>query len=207
MNKKNEDIENVEGGLIKENEESKIDETPDKKKPLNKKMIIGGAICGVAIIVIACFACLGNKSNPNIVEEDDKILVDMEIEENGVKNEDRSFNDVLVSVSKDSFDAQIIKKLKGMEIGDTKSVTVDETLLKDGVNANDIPESAYSDGTASQYYESKEVKYTFTVKSIWKLSATVVKEDEDEDTRAEEVVPEPDTSTDEDTGTDSGTEE
>lgn len=165
-----------------ENKESISPEEAQIKK--YKSTSIATGILSVVLFVFCLFMFFsgssGLNSNMDTVEKDDKVTVDMMVTENGKKNDDRSFTDVLISVNKDSFSEEIINTLIGMKAGETKSVTIKETLLKDGVDINDIPEEAYQDGSASKYYEEKDVKYTFKVKTIWKYSSDITKKDTEE---------------------------
>lgn len=161
------------------NEEIVKDPMDDVKKYKTLTKVFG--VIAVLLGVVAIYMSVGGAgvANGRVVEKNDKILVDMMVTENGRKNDDRSFTDVLVSVNQDSFSEEIIKALDGMDIGETKSVTIKETLLKDNVKIEDIPDSAYQDGSASKYYEEKDVKYTFKVKTIWKYASDITEKTED----------------------------
>lgn len=176
---------------IKDNEDTaakseKVNtESVNEIAKLKKTVSILSIVSIIFIILTAYFGFQSsNGMNKDLVETNDKIAVDMLVTENGKKNDNRSFTDVLVSVNKDSFSEDILNTLKGMKIGETKSVTVKETLLKDGVDVNEIPESAYQDGSAASYYEEKDVKYTFKVKTIWKYASDIEKtEDKKEESK------------------------
>ena len=190
-----ENTEQVETNLdAVENDVVSVEELTGKTKqsrwPMVGKLMIVLCLCLTAFSVYL----LGNTSGAinkkaKIVELNDKISVDMVITENGVLNENRSFTDVLISVSADSFADEIIEALNGAKVGETVSVVIQEILLKDELTYEDIPESAYQDGTVGEYYAEKDVKYSFTVNTLWKYSADV----ELVDAEATEPTPEEET--------------
>lgn len=179
MDKEKKEVKDETVNTDKSTEDVKVVE-PNKDLKKYKILTKVFAVLSIVLCIVAVYFSMSAKSlKYDVVEADDKILVDMMVTENGKKNDNRSFTDVLVSVSSDSFNEEILKTLEGMKIGETDSATIKETLLKDGVDSKDIPDSAYQDGSASKYYEEKDVKYTFKIKAIWKHAADITVKDED----------------------------